>query len=493
MAEIKRSKGTTPSEQYLARLADHTFLNLWSYPNVYRDTFVNSRRAGKELCDLLVVCGDQIIIFSIKAVGWYETKDINVAWPRWYKRAIKKSAGQIRRAEGWINQFPDRIFLDSACTQPFPIPIPPASTRKIHGVVIALGAHDACSQFFAGDRGSFLIHPSLIGDSHADPRSPDYSPFTIGDIEPAGSFIHVMNDITLDIVMRELDTITDFTDYLERKAAFARSGHLGMAAGEEELLAYYVTHLGLDPDKKHDFVHPDNRPWKPMEKISFDQGLYSGMLTNPRYLRKKEADKNSYLWDRLIEAFTDHMLAGTTIIPDGGPLEIAKIEIGVRYMAQEPRLLRRGLSEGILGVLEKAHLQPRNFRAIVPNPDKPHKGLGYVFLTVAHPRKKLEGGYEQYRQARVNMLYAYCMSVLYKYSHLKRVIGIASEPPPEPGGSEEFSEDMIMVEAPAEWSQERVSELERLCKHFDIMRDERLRLVSISGIEYPDAPKESEN
>lgn len=457
---------------------------------MYRDTVVNGRRAGKELCDLLVVCGDQVIIFSIKAVGWYENKDINIAWPRWYKRAIKKSATQIRHAGAWINKFPDRIFLDSACTQPLPIPIPPAGSRKVHGVVIALGAHEACSKFFAGDNGSFMITPSLVGDAHADPNSPEYSPFTIGDVDPSGSFVHVMNNVTLDILMRELDTITDFTDYLERKAAFTRSGHFGMATGEEELLAYYLTHL--DADNKHGFVHPDNKPWGPAEHIAFDQGFYSSMIKNPQYIRKKEADQKSYLWDRLIEAFTGHLLAGTTIVPDGGPLDISKHEIGVRYMAQEPRLVRRILSEGILGLLKIAHQQQRNFRTMILPPERPGNRLGYVFLTLAHPRKKLEGGYEQYRQARANMLYAYCMAVLNKYRHIRRVIGIATEPPPNPDDSEVFSEDMIMVEAPRQWSQERQADLERLCKHFDIMREDRLRIMSFPGIEYPNAPEDNE-
>lgn len=452
---------------------------------------VNGRRAGKELCDLLVVCGDHSIIFSIKDISWNENKDINVAWPRWYNRAIKKSATQVRRAERWITRLPDRLFLDTACSQPLPIPLAPPETRKIYGVIVALGAHEACSKFFGGDAGSFLIAPRLVGDAHADPDAPGYSPFAIGDVDPEGSFIHVVNDVTMDVVLRELDTITDFTEYLDRKTAFVRSGQLGTAAGEEELLAYYLTHL--DSDNKHGFVHPDNRPWRSNENITFDQGFYANMIKNPQYIRKKEADRNSYTWDRLIEVFTDHMLAGTTIVPDGSPFEIAKHELGVRYMAQEPRLLRRVLSQGILGLLEIAHKQERTFRTIIPPPEKPRNGLGYLFLTLAHPKKALDGGYAQYRQARVNMLYAYCDSVLYKYPHLKRIIGIATEPPPDPNYTGEFSEDMIMLEGPSEWSPEHLAELERLRTHFDIMREDRIRTGYFAGIEYPDAPAEKKD
>jgi hypothetical protein len=491
MPRINRSKGTTVSEQYVARLADRSFLNLWSYPNVYRETMVNGRRAGKELCDLLVVCGNHIIIFSVKNIAWYESKEINIAWPRWYNRAIGKSVTQIRRAERWITQYPDRIFLDSACTQSFPIPIPPEDARKMYGVVIALGAHKACSEFFGGDEGSFIIAPHLTGQAHADPNTPEYSPFTIGDVDPDGSFIHVVNDVTMDIVIQELDTITDFTDYLDRKTAFIRSGKLGMAAGEEELLAYYLTHL--DTDKKHGFPHPDNRPFELNEFIAFDKGFYAAMISNPQYIRKKEADRDSYMWDHLIEVFTENMLAGTTLVPDGSPFELSKHERAVRHMAMEPRLLRRILSNGILGLLEIAKTQGRNFRTLIPPPETPRNRLGYVFLMLAHPNHTLDGGYEQYRQARINMLYTYCSLVLYKYPHLKTIIGIATEPPPDPEHPAEFSEDMILIDAPAEWTTEHLAELERLRAHFDILKEDRIRTGYFHGIEYPNPPVEQKN
>ncbi len=61
MKKIIRGAATTPSERYLAKLADKTFLNLWSYPNLFIDKKDGGKGNGKELCDLLVVCGDDII------------------------------------------------------------------------------------------------------------------------------------------------------------------------------------------------------------------------------------------------------------------------------------------------------------------------------------------------------------------------------------------------------------------------------------------------
>jgi hypothetical protein len=64
MIEIVRGSGTTPSERYLAKLAAKTFLSLRSYPNLFIDKKEGNKGTGKELCDLLVICGDDIIIFQ---------------------------------------------------------------------------------------------------------------------------------------------------------------------------------------------------------------------------------------------------------------------------------------------------------------------------------------------------------------------------------------------------------------------------------------------
>jgi hypothetical protein len=102
MKKIVRGSGIT---KYLAKLADKTFLNLWSYPNLFIDKKEGGTGVGKELCDLLVVCGDDIIIFSDKSIEWQKTVDFHVAWSRWYRRVVEKSVAQIRGAERWLVDF----------------------------------------------------------------------------------------------------------------------------------------------------------------------------------------------------------------------------------------------------------------------------------------------------------------------------------------------------------------------------------------------------
>ena len=487
MSEIIKSKGTTRSERYLAKLADKTFLNLWAYPNVYRDVIVNGRKTGKELCDLLVVCGDHVIIFSDKNIIWSKNNDTDVAWQRWYKRAIKKSANQLIGAEKWIIEHPERVFINSACTQRLPINIPLADCRKVHLVAVALGAYKACSKFFSGDVGSFMIRPSLEGDSHVDKDAPEYAPFTIGDINPSGSFVHVMNDVIIDIVMKELDTITDFTDYLEQKSDFIRSGHLISATGEEDLLAYYLERIVGD---RHGFAHPDNREWSEKDRLSISGGMYYDLLNNPQYIEKKKADQISYFWDRLIRRFTDNMLDGTTIIPKGVSNKISDHEIGVRCMAHETRVMRRLLSQKILDVIGVPDSADRHFRALIPPLGRSGSGIGYAFMTLSLPRMKLAGGYEQYRKVRINIIMTYCFGMLRRYPHVKRMIGIATESTESRMKTLGSSEDMVMVEQPLEWTPELNTSLDKDLKSFDIIKEGEFTVSNYGVDEYPKAESE---
>jgi hypothetical protein len=227
--------GVTSSEQYLDRLCKRSFLSLWSYPNLYRDQGrKNDKGDGKELADHLIIFNEHIIIFSDKSCAFPDSGNVELDWSRWYRRSIEKSAEQASGTERWLLQHPDRIFLDRECTKPLPISIEPGC--RIHKIVVALNASERCKKFFGNSgSGSLVLSADVEGGT---------KPFHVGNISKSNGFVHILDDVTLDIVLGELDTITDFTDYLSRKEALFRS-RLCMAAGEEELLAYYLTHTNL--------------------------------------------------------------------------------------------------------------------------------------------------------------------------------------------------------------------------------------------------------
>ena len=178
-----------------------------------------------------------------------------------------------------------------------------------------------------------------------------------------------------DIVMSELDTITDFTNYLSKKEQLFRRGNLAGASGEEDLVAFYATHT--DSTDQHEFTRPDNTPLGPNDRMLLDDGQYAHLLQNQQYLDKKKADEVSYVWDNLINTFTEPLLDGTNLVPDGFPREVSDLEEGLRHMALVPRFMRRGFSEAILGALEMGSTTDRMLRAFLPGPSEIDRETGF--------------------------------------------------------------------------------------------------------------------
>ena len=55
--KFERGRSVNNTEKDLSDLCDFAFLKLWSFPNPYKEP-------GKELCDILVIFDNNIIIFS---------------------------------------------------------------------------------------------------------------------------------------------------------------------------------------------------------------------------------------------------------------------------------------------------------------------------------------------------------------------------------------------------------------------------------------------
>jgi hypothetical protein len=159
-APIRKSQGVTPAERYLGTLCEKTFLSLWSYPGVFRDQRAGARTEGKEVCDLLVVFGDDVLIFADKHCAYPNSGDFERDWRRWFKRAVRGGADQVWGAERWIRDFPDRLFIDRACSQPFPYELP--ATPRFHLIVVAHDVSRACSSALGGS-GSLMLRTDLNG------------------------------------------------------------------------------------------------------------------------------------------------------------------------------------------------------------------------------------------------------------------------------------------------------------------------------------------
>jgi hypothetical protein len=433
---VVKQDGVTGAERYLQRLCERTFLSLWSYPGVYRDQGQTAKsREGKEVCDLLVVFENHVIIFSDKHCQFPDSGNLTLDWSRWYRKAVLKSADQVWGAERWIRSYPGRLFLDRACTRPFPIELPDPSTARFHRVVVAHDASRRCRQLLGGS-GSLMIVPSITGGMHYE--GDDIHPFHIGQVNPTRGFVHVLDDTSLGVLLLNLDTISDFVNYLSKKEAFIQSGRLMFAAGEEDLLAYYLKRV--NGQGEHDFVIPDGA-----KGLAVQEGLWREFQGNPQREAQLAADEVSYQWDRMIERFGGHIIAGTSLTHPG--TTVADQEKLFRLMAREPRLRRRLLAEAVVGLLEKTpHDRPlfRATRVVLPSyPGDPH----YVFLLINGPHGEPD---DHYRLGRRNMLEMLCMVAKVVFPDAQHVVGYATEPGPAAGRTE----DAIYMDV-RQWSPEQ--------------------------------------
>lgn len=453
----------TPSERYLTTLCQQTFLRLWSWPNVYRDQLWSGGNTGKEVCDLLVVFDHHIFIFSDKHCAYPSSGNIGLDWSRWFKRAIFQSAKQILGAERWLRQHPHRLFLDKDCTQRFPIHLPPIDEAIFHRIVVAHGAGERCITTHGGS-GSLMLMPHLLPEDHWNPSRQAFHPFAIGKIIEPNEFIHVIDDFSLDILLKTLDTVGDFALYLERKAEFLLSGRLVAAAGEEELLAYYLRRI--DATGKHCFEDTTDK-----SNMVIAEGLWGNFQMHPERLAQLEANAISYSWDRLIDHFAKHLLEDTQYFRTNP--SVSEQEKGFRLLARENRTRRRMLAKSLHTALQRGDESDRFVRVGLPSsPGDPH----YVFLTLK-PRK--DRSYDEYRTVRGNLLEAYCMATRLKFPDAKDIVGIASEPWTHEGGR---SEDFIYMNATI-WSKELEAEAMELQGQLNLLTD--IRMVKTTESEYP--------
>lgn len=484
MQAIQRGKGTTRSERILARLADKTFLDLWSYPNTFNDRDMGKGQ-GKELCDLLVVCGRDVLIFSDKAIEWPKAANLGLAWSRWYKRAIAHSVTQIRGAERWLRLHPDRVFIDPECQTRLPVELPPANEMRVHGIAVATGARPAGEAFFGRGQGDLMISGSVRGDDHLRTDGEGFLPFTVGDVDPDGSFIHVFDDAALSIVMREMDTIADFVDYLMSREDAIREGRVGIAASEGELVAAYLLTMG--DDGRHRIPTSATMGGRPFDTLNFAPGGYRDLMNHPQYQAKRQADRDSRAWDELILLFSRHLMAGTSVTVAGQVPQIGLAERALRAMAAENRTSRRALGYAFTDALRQSERanQDRFARVVMPFDGSADPECGYVFLVVAFRADWMTTqGYDFYRDGRVGFLRAYCQVALYQNRHLKRMVGIALDASRRMTGRRGGSEDLMMIEV-LEWTPELERETEELQQKAEILMPERVRAMKVSTDEFP--------
>lgn len=443
------AQGTTDSERALARLARKAFLSMWSYPNVYSDEGRSSGKGdGKELVDLLVVFGTDVLLFSDKHCAFQSDVDIKIAWSRWYKRAIEKSARQLAGAESFLRRFSGRVFVDKSCQTKLPVTLPDPCIARYFLIAVTRGGHEAAVRHFGGgSSGSLMLNSMLEGDAHYE------HPFEVGFPLKNRRFVHLLDEMTVDALLEELDTVSDLVDYLVCKERYFGSNGLFMhVAGEEELLARYMCTV---ENGRH--ALPKVPPGT--QAVTLLEGDWRFYRSSPQRAAKREADQGSYMWDALIEYQASFVRAGTAIgLPDTPPETIDHERI-LRALAAEPRLARRELASNFRYALSKSE-PGKKFARMVLSGDT---SRGYVFLTVPKPSNVDD---QDYREMRSTALLAYCHGIKLHLPHVTEAIGIASEPFSEKVASQDF----LYVDLAHEMSPEESAAWKGVMEELDVLQ-----------------------
>lgn len=316
-------------ERYLSEFTFKAFFKLWSHPNLYKQD-------GKELCDNLVVFSDKVIIFEIKDCKSLKRTPLN-NWNKIDNKLYNYSDGvlhQAVRASNYIIKNKENIFEDPQCNNKFKIQIP--EHFKIYRIAIVTGIEKSIQEYNETSN-SLKIDTNLI----------ETEPYKISNFYYKGQFVHIFDDNSLNTILSELDTISDFTDYLDYKEEIFLNGSV-KAHSEADIAALYLISLADQEIHLITDCYEDNG-------INIRPDLWNIYKKTNYYLERKRFNSKSYLWDRLVNDLTDD--SKEYLVPENKDFfekqnniitNIYEQEPTIRILASIPRRQRRILALEIL-------------------------------------------------------------------------------------------------------------------------------------------------
>lgn len=377
------NNGLTQSEKIVAKLCSKAFLSLWTHPNPYG-------KKDKELCDCLIVCGKHIIIISVKEIKYIDT-DNHTGYERWTRAAIEKSIKQIYGAERFLKTVKTIKRKDNRI-----IKLAPHNERIYHRVSVSLGANGAV-------------------------------PVEWGDF--GNGFVHICTEKSLDVVFKNLDTISDFIDFLCKTENLfsSKTCTIFNGGGIEDLVAIYLNYGNSFSSENFKNKKPD--------MFLIDGNIWNEYSKSERYKSRTKSLEKSYHWDRLIEFYIKDLL--TYGMFDMFSKKITRNELALISMALQPRHYREELAKAFLEFLSNHKLNISSRIVLGANE------TGFVFCFGPSNKRELRAK-ELYLRAFV------ARGKLEKYG-VNTIIGIATD---KPGTSViGYSSDILYLNMPT-WSEE---------------------------------------
>jgi hypothetical protein len=331
------------SEVVLDELAQKTFLTDWCYLNP-------NLPDGKELCDLLIVFDDIAIIWQVKDV--------------------KLKNGQIKEAD--FNKNIKQVL---------------GSYRQLFGLkteIDIVNPRRGKEKFDPNKIKSIYLISAFLGDS----------PFYLRTINVKGKHIHTFTRQFTQIILNELDTISDFTKYLKDvEDIFRIPKDIIADGGEEELLGYYIKQ-----GRNFDEVLK-----QPVFGLYVEKGNWEDLIGRKEYKAKQRDNRISYFWDYLI-----HRCHWSN----------PEYELITREMARHNRFERRILAQAFIEAQQNAQSTQNgsSYRRVITS-----DGVTYCFLFYGHSGDKKQ---REYRKAQLGI---FCCIARGQYKENAKVIGIATD------------------------------------------------------------------
>lgn len=433
------SGGVTESERVLGDLCSRAFLRLWTHQNLFRNQGRrNGKGDGKELADVLIVCGDDVIIFSDKSCHFSTSAPLEVAWDRWFRNSIVENANQTYGAERWLRDFPTKVYRDRRCTIPFEVQLPARGVARVHRVAVASGLKQA-SIARPDTEPSLRISPGVVGNDHLTKKGG--LPFVVGQVNPAKGYVHIWDALSVERLLQELDTISDLLRYLRWKENLIASGGLLTAASESDLLGYFMLHREDEPSVRT--AGSSSTP------LTIKAGSWKQWVNSKLRANRYRENRVSYFCDELINQMTDRLLQGETLDPIADPGGTA--EACFRRLAREPRLARRGIAHAWLERINDPALMAAGAARVLRSMDGQT-----VYVIIVAP--KLPGqSEEEYRDLRFKFLEVYCFGAMSAQSPPAHLIGFAMEP----RNTRLDGLDVVYYD-PANWTEEAQAEAAKI-------------------------------
>lgn len=248
----------------------------------------------------------------------------------------------------------------------------------------------------------------------------------------ASGWVHVFDEESLETVLAELSTITDFIHYLNSKVALTQT-NFKVAGAETDLLGYFLWNNRTFPPRDHDY--------------GLDPDLWATVEASPEFLAGREANKVSQFWDGLIEYINGHYLCET--LEFGNDHTMTEHERLVRILAGETRFHRRVLSKAILQRAEFAKKQA--ISTLLPS-DQPD--VSYVLYIGKGDQGQ---DHAAYRADRARELQMRCHAAKAVTPDRRFIVGIAMDARGVKGSSEDF----IYLDT-GEWTAEDIQRARQL-------------------------------